>query len=302
MNQAASHEAMREVVTSLWGPGQADGVLVVERCGTALWRVDAATGSYALKITTPCDAPQGHVDSERLAAVEAELLIGLQRDEAVVPLYQAHGFLPDDGGSWLVLRWVLGDDAESAFAKLRNHPAPSTAAQYAASMCRAVADLHAAGWLHGDLQEPHFIITRTGAVLLDFAMAHGPRSTPGSGPVVYRGAYDFFLSPELAHARLTTPPADDLTLTRPSEVWSLCAVIYACWTGHYPISSKDTTQTTPDLRAALAAGQVKPWPTVQPWKFPEFEELISSGLQIDPARRPSARALQKAFEALARTT
>jgi serine/threonine protein kinase len=302
VNQGASHESMRRVVTSVWGPDQADGVLIVERRGTALWRVDAATGPFALKITAPCDDPQGHVDSERLAAVEAELLISLQRDEAVVPLYHAHGFLPDDAGSWLALRWIVGDDAEKAFEKLRNRPAPATAAAYAGFMCRAVADLHGAGWLHGDLQEPHFIITRDGAVLLDFAMAHSPRRTIGSGPVVYRGAYDWFMSPELAKARLTTNPTDDLPLTRSSEVWSLCAVIYACWTGHYPISSKDTTQTTPELRAELARGETKPWMAVRPWTFSRFEELISSGLQLDPARRPSARALQHAFEALARTS
>lgn len=302
MNQGASREIMRQVVTTVWGPAQTDGVLVAERPGTGLWRIDTAIGPYALKITSPCDDPQGHIDSELLAAVEAELLIGLQRDEAVVPLYQAHGFLPDEAGSWLVLRWIVGADAESAFAKLRNHPEPQRAATYAGFMCRAVADLHGAGWLHGDLQEQHFIITHAKAVLLDFAMAHSPGPAAGKEPAVYRGAYDFFMSPELAHARLTTTPADDLTLTRESEVWSLCAVIYACWTGHYPISSKDTTQTTPDLHAELATGQIKPWAAVAPWPFPRFETLIDRGLQHDPARRRSARSLQYAFEALARTS
>ncbi|MGW6317568.1 protein kinase domain-containing protein [Streptomyces sp. NPDC055099] len=302
MNQEASREIMRQVVTTVWGPAQTGGVLVAERRGTALWRIDTATGPYALKITTPCEDPQGHTDSELLAAVEAELLIGLQRDEAVVPLYRAHGFLPDEAGSWLVLRWIVGADAESAFAKLRSHPEPQRAATYAGFMCRAVADLHGAGWLHGDLQEPHFLITPTRAVLLDFAMAHSPGRAVGKGAVACRGAYDFFMSPELAHARRTTAPADNLVLTRESEVWSLCAVIYACWSGHYPISSKDTTQTTPDLHAELATGHVKPWDAVAPWPFARFERLTDRGLQHDPARRPSARSLQYAFETLARTS
>ncbi|MET8827292.1 hypothetical protein ABZX40_15040 [Streptomyces sp. NPDC004610] len=116
--------------------------------------------------------------------------------------------------------------------------------------------------------------------------------------MTYRGAYDWFMSPELAHARLTTTPADDLPLTTASEVWSLCAVLYACWTGTYPISTRDTTQSTPELRAELARGQVKPWAATRPCPYPAFEEIITGGLQTDPARRPTARTLQHAFESL----
>ncbi|MEU5582759.1 hypothetical protein ABZ791_28605 [Streptomyces huasconensis] len=76
-------------------------------------------------------------------------------------------------------------------------------------------------------------------------------------------------------------------------------VIYACWTGTYLISTRDTTQSTPDLRKELALGQVKPWTGTRPWPFTAFEETIASGLQADRARRPTARALQHAFESLA---
>ncbi|MCX4669638.1 hypothetical protein OG453_23630 [Streptomyces sp. NBC_01381] len=286
------------LIASVWGE-DAPAVLVADRRGTCLWRVDTRHGPYALKITVPCTDPQGHVDSERLALVEAELLLGLEADHVLTGLYEAHGTLPEGVGSWLALKWVGGDDADAAFAKLRHSPDAALAASYAAAMCRAVADLHAGGWRHGDLQDAHFILDGSRAHLLDFAMAHAPRRTPGTGPVVYRGAYDWFMSPELAHDRLTTTPADDLMLTCASEVWSLCAVIFACWTGTYPISSKTTTQTTPELRKELSLGQVKPWQDVRPWPYASFEEIITSGLQHDPGHRPTARDLQRAFEELA---
>ncbi|TGB15491.1 hypothetical protein [Streptomyces sp. MZ04] len=292
------HTTVHQLIASVWGE-QAPAALVADRRGTCLWRVDTRSGPYALKITVACDDPQGHVDSERLALVEAELLLGLRADGIVTDLYEAHGTLPDGAGSWLALRWVSGDDAEAAFAKLRTNPDPALAAAHAAAMSRAVAGLHAGGWRHGDLQEVHFILDGSTAHLLDFAMAHAPGRPVGGGPVVYRGAYDWFMSPELAHARLTTTPADDLPLTPASEVWSLCAVIYACWTGTYPISSRTTTQTTPELREELAAGRIKPLRQTRPWPFAAFEDIITGGLNTDPNRRPTARDLQHAFESLA---
>jgi hypothetical protein len=294
------HTTTQHLIATVWGDdGGTDPVLVADRRGTCLWRVDTRRGPFALKITTECTDPQGHVDSEGLALVEAEILLALAADGTLAGLYEAHGELDMPKGSWLALRWANGDDADAAFAKLRHQPDPRAAANLAAAMSKAVADLHAGGWRHGDLQDAHFILDGTRAQLLDFAMAHAPDRTPGSGPVTYRGAYDWFMSPELAQARLTTTPADDLSLTTASEVWSLCAVIYACWTGIYPISTKTTTQSTPDLRAELAVGRWKPWETTRPWPFQGFEEIIASGLRLDPAQRPTARALQYAFEHVA---
>ncbi|MET8827293.1 lipopolysaccharide kinase InaA family protein [Streptomyces sp. NPDC004610] len=171
----------------LWGE-EATARLVADRRGTCLWRVQARSGPYALKITVPCADPQGHVDSGRLALVEAGLLTAMG---PVAPpgLYQDHGLLPGGpaAGSWLALRWVDGDDAETAFAKLRPCPDRTAAAAYAAAMSEAVADLHAGGWRHGDLQEAHFILDSTStstrrAHLLDFAMAHPPTAPRAPDP------------------------------------------------------------------------------------------------------------------------
>ncbi|MFI7088123.1 hypothetical protein ACIBUR_31580 [Streptomyces anulatus] len=278
----------------------ADGArttLVADRRGTALWRVRLTSGGqYALKVTTACTDPQGHVGSEHLALVEARLLQALERDGVVGGFYHRHGNLPAATGTWLSLAWLPGEEAETAFAELRQAPDEVTAARYAAAMAGAVADLHEAGWRHGDMQEVHFILYGARAHLLDFAMAQPPN--PADAPVVYRGAYDFFNSPELAARRLATGPSEHLELTTASEVWSLCATIYACWTGVYPISAKDTKLSTPALRAELARGEYRPLADVRPWAFPAFEEAISAGLTIDSAQRPTARRLQRMFEQL----
>lgn len=78
---------------------------------------------------------------------------------------------------------------------------------------------------------------------------------------------------------LTTTPFDDLPLTTASEVWSLCAVIYAYWTGTYPISTKTTPQSTPEL----AAGHWEPWETTRPRPFLRSRSFIASVLRLDPA-------------------
>ncbi|MCX4664061.1 protein kinase domain-containing protein [Streptomyces uncialis] len=272
--------------------------LIADRRGTALWQVRLDDGDrYALKVTTACTDPQGHIGSERLALAEAQLLLALERDGVVTDFHHRHGELPDGTGSWLTLRWLPGEAAETAYAKLRGTPGNRTAARYAAAMANAVADLHDAGWRHGDMQEVHFILAGEGekAQLLDFAMAQPPTPSDRPSQMIYRGAYDFFNSPELAAHRLATAPSEHLELTTSSEVWSLCATIYACWTGVYPISERDTRLSTPELRAELARGRCRPLSSVRPWTFPAFEEAIASGLVIDPARRPTARQLQERF-------
>ncbi|MET9553612.1 lipopolysaccharide kinase InaA family protein [Streptomyces sp. NPDC006645] len=289
-----------QILTDAFGPDALDArvSLVADRRGTALWRVRHENGDqHALKITTACSDPQGHVDSERLALVEAQLLQALERDGVITGFYHQHGHLPDGEGSWLALRWLHGEEADTAFAKLRHTPSDRTAASYAAAMAGAVADLHDNGWRHGDMQEVHFLLHDDGAHLLDFAMAQPP-APAGPAPVTYRGAYDFFNSPELAARRLATKPSEHLELTTASEVWSLCATIYACWTGIYPISEKNTQLSTPALRAELAQGRCRDLTITRPWAFPAFEKAILAGLTMDPAQRPTARQLHHRFQEL----
>ncbi|MGW0538710.1 hypothetical protein [Streptomyces sp. NPDC003032] len=74
---ASLHTTAHHLIASVWGR-DAPARLVADRRGTCLWRVDTVRGPYALKITVPCADPQGHVDSERLARTEAELLVRLE--------------------------------------------------------------------------------------------------------------------------------------------------------------------------------------------------------------------------------
>lgn len=84
--------------------------LVADRRGTALWRVRHENwDKHALKITTACSDPQGHVDSKRLALVEPQLLQALEGDGVITGFYDQHGELPDQEGSWLAQWWLPGE-------------------------------------------------------------------------------------------------------------------------------------------------------------------------------------------------
>jgi len=87
---------------------------------------------------------------------------------------------PDRGGcgSWLALRWVEGITPCRLFTPARrggDSPARrDSILRVALNIIDRLAQLHALGWRHADLQPAHILVSDTTVRLIDFALAQGP--------------------------------------------------------------------------------------------------------------------------------
>jgi hypothetical protein len=129
--------------------------------------------------------------------------------------------------------WWNGPTLWNHYRDLRRSPedrqARCTALRAAANAVRAVADLHTAGWAHGDIQADHILHAAQGTRLLDLAWAHSPHDAlPEDVEAPYTGALVHLEAPETARGLLDGAPA---TPSPQADVYALGGVLWSCWTG-----------------------------------------------------------------------
>ncbi len=248
---------------------------VSDRRGSALWKAIGPTGNAAIKAGTG----EGALITGREAAVMAAM---------AHPGLTASG--RSDGAAWLVKRWLNGPSVWDVFRPVRDTGQGHTEAHAAAvELCRTVADLHASGWVHADIQAAHGIHTPRGVRLIDLSWAHGPGGPPPSG--LFRGGLPHLLAPELAASitrgeRPVQPSAD-------AEVYALAGTLWRCATGTWPLdytaAGIDPHRMTPDvLRSVIARGTIR-LTTRAPW--PGLQHVLREVLLSKPSDRPTAGEL-----------
>ncbi|WP_030299070.1 hypothetical protein [Streptomyces katrae] len=254
---------------------------VTDRRGSAVWKAAGPEGTAALKV--------GRGDGVEVTAREAAALAALEVDYFV-------GGGVTHGAAWLLTDWLEGPSTWEVFAPVRAGGADRQhALAAAADLCSAVAVLHAAGWVHADLQPSHGIHTPDGVKLIDLAWAWRPGWDQGNN---FNGGMTHLLSPELAAAIITGDKP--VVVTPAADVYALAGTLWACATGTWPLDYQaaaiDPQTCTPhELRQHIATGRV-PVPANLPW--PELQEVLLPVLLDDPANRPTAGELGKALEAL----
>ncbi|WP_282203493.1 protein kinase family protein [Kitasatospora fiedleri] len=141
---------------------------ISDRRGSAVWKASGPRGVVSIKLGTG--------EAAEVTAREASVLDQLPDYAVTVGRF--------DGGVWFVTPWLAGPSTWDVFRPVRKGDGGRGGALAAAvDLCRAVADLHEAGWVHGDLQPQHGIHTERGVRLLDFAWSRqvdiirGRRST-----------------------------------------------------------------------------------------------------------------------------
>jgi serine/threonine-protein kinase len=189
---------------------------------------------------------------------EAEVL-GARRWPGTAALESTgtHGGLP-----WVAVEHVRGVPLDQLLAGRRLSEA--AALQLGKDLARTLAELHAAGWVHGDVAPSNVVVDDAGEiVLVDFGLARragdsreGPSGKPG------------YAARDAALGR-PAQPADD--------VYAWGAVVAECLLGRRLFDEQELAQASsrgPQLPAAVAA--------VAP---------VAAALSLDPSGRPTAAEL-----------
>ncbi|MCF2526711.1 lipopolysaccharide kinase InaA family protein [Yinghuangia soli] len=261
-------------------------VPVSDRGGTQVWRVDTAGGVVAVKLDT---------DGGRAAAELAVL--------RMLAWPALAGWGESEGRAWLATRWVAGQTTTDVWSAVRqstsHHPQVRRRTLLATlDLCEAVARLHRAGWLHGDLRPEHCLHARGGVRLIGLSHAVGPAAdTPyrSSGEPGADGAEDLDLvAPELCAAALRGEPA------RPSpasEVYALAAMIRKCWTGASPLDYDGAEPAAERRRRLIADGlPLRAVPDRCAW--PALDARLATALRHDPDARPRVAQLARMIGSL----
>ena len=145
---------------------------------------------------------------------------------------QIHGIESWRGRPFLVVEFLSRGTLED---RLRRGPVPAARAlDIAALLADALAALHEAGYLHGDVKPSNVGFASDGSPkLLDFGLAREANDvTSGGGTARY-------LSPEVLSGR----PADEA-----DDVWSLCVMLYEMVSGEHPFAGGGAGEVRDSIR------------------------------------------------------
>jgi serine/threonine-protein kinase len=167
-------------------------------------------------------------DGQRVAVkVAADLNGGLHREGCAAAAVEhpavARVVFSSPDGSYLAMEHIVGLTFEQLVRTVGRLP-PAMAASLGRQVAVALAHLHKAGWVHGDLKPANLMRTLNGQVkLIDFGAA---RRIGDRGPPLARWRTIQYLAPELARR----PDLIDLR----SDVYGLGAVLFYLLTGRPP--------------------------------------------------------------------
>ncbi|MEM7734322.1 MAG: protein kinase [Deinococcota bacterium] len=250
---------------------------VSNRRGAKLLKVIANNKTFGLKFTTSANDAIAH---------EASILKALPK--FTDSMHVAEGNY--QSRAWLLMRWLSATPVYQHVQALKrdlDDPKPSLLTLFMA-MFTKVADLHALGYVHGDLQPDHFLIAEDGRIrLLDFGLTHKP-----SSGFNYQGALVHFSPPEVCSQQLEHKEAPEykeaLAYEAISEVYSLASVVFFLYTGHiYPDYGGDGLSLE-QKRERIAAGYTHNFVSLGCDRFEALEQIITKCLAIDPYKRYSS--------------
>ena len=152
---------------------------------------------------------------------------------------QIYGIESWRGRPFLVVEYLAGGTLAD---RLRRGPVPGPeAVTMTAVLADALAALHDAGYLHGDIKPSNIGFTSDGQPkLLDFGLAHEPQDGGITGGTLR------YVSPEV----LSGQPAEEA-----DDVWSLCVVLYEMVSGAHPFGGEGIDEVTEAIRRRRVGGR-----------------------------------------------
>lgn len=245
-----------------------------------VWRARRARdgAEVAIKVTAT-----GMPHTQERARREREMLARLGPPH--VPALFDHGALAD-GRVYLVMEALAGPDLGARLADMRTWPDPERAAALADAILAALAAVHGAGIVHGDLTPENILIEEGDqglrAVLVDFGLARQAGEHRPEGPTAAAGTL-LYMAPE----QIEGAPVDPQT-----DVYAAGVILFELLALRPPFGGDSTTvelghRTRRPPRPSAVAPVARP-----------VEDVILRCLAKDRAHRPRDAATLR--DALAR--
>ncbi|WP_086769803.1 protein kinase [Streptomyces bobili] len=253
--------------------------LVIDRRGSTVWEVDSHRGRYAVKLGYPIEATADWPAQPWTALAPA-------REGAVLHRLGHHDIAYGEWerGSWNFQPWHEGPDLYALWEPCRrpnSSIAPGTGV--ALGCVQVLAELHAKGWAHGDVQPAHFIVGPERTHLIDLALARGGH-VPEGYDFPFRGCLVHYEAPEIARSVLDTGKAEP---TQAADIYALGATLLISATGWRAVEYPDDAPR-PVQREAVANGRRRPVKAAG-----ELGRLIDAMLSHAPEDRPTIYEVSK---------
>ena len=198
--------------------------------------------------------------------IEARLLTHLDHPRVV----RVIDHFPDDDGAYTIVMDLI--DGSDLARLLWDEGSPGLPVSFvlerAHEACEALDYLHAQSVVHGDVKPRNLVMSRSGAVIVDFGVA--TRMGHGSGDLVSSAGTARFMAPEVFMGDPISPRSD---------LYSLAASVWNLLSGSPP-----------------AYGEAVRLAEAVPGVTPALEEALRSALALEPEHRiASARDLADAL-------
>ena len=241
-------------------PGHRVETVLGRGASSTVWQGRDAMGA-AVAIKVPHEV--GWLADEQATRTEQHVLMAV-RHEHLVALRDVVA-MPDDRVA-LVFDLVTGSTLlETVHA--RGHLRAGEVVTVVTPLCEAVAALHGAGGLHGDISPANVMVTAAGKPLLLDLGAARLAGSPVDAPVFGTPG---FVAPEVRQG---------FAPTEASDVFSLGALAWFCLTGN---GAPDTMlRLDPEVIRSHVGG--------------DFAEVIGACIDPDPSRRPPSAGLARLF-------
>ncbi|MEU4617489.1 protein kinase domain-containing protein [Streptomyces umbrinus] len=255
--------------------------LIINRRGSVVWEVENPRGHYAVKVGYPIEATADWAAQPWTALAPA-------REGAVLHRlgFEDVAYGEWEQGTWNFQPWREGPDLYRLWEPCRRRDSSiAPHASVALGCVEALAELHAKGWAHGDIQPAHFIIGPERTHLIDLALARGGQ-VPQKYDFPFRGCLVHYEAPEITRSVLATGEAEP---TQAADIYALGASLLISATGWRAVEYPDNASRSVQ-REAVANGQRRPV------KVPgELGNLVDAMLSHAPEDRPTVYEVGKAL-------
>ncbi|WP_436498574.1 serine/threonine-protein kinase [Actinokineospora sp. HUAS TT18] len=216
----------------------------------------------------------------RRALREAQVAGRLQHHPHAVTVFDA---VYEDDGPALVMEYLPSQTLAQVLDE-QGPLEPGRVAAVGAAVASALAAAHELGIVHRDVKPANILLGAEDTKITDFGVARAPGDVTVTAAGMLTGTPNY-LAPETARGQIPT---------KPSDVFSLGATLYAAVEGTPPFGSADNAIAQ---LHRVAEGHVNP-----PRQAGPLTALLMRMLNDDPAERPTMAEVATSLAAIAETT